>query len=179
MSGTDSAKPGFMERAKHEFIDYVVMATYLALFFCALTTYTMLLLRKYNIDVLNYSFAIINAFVIAKVIMIGELAHLGRSAERRPLYQTVFYKAFVYGLLVLAFHFVEEFVKRLIHGKPFGAAWHETNVNDLVGRGILIFCCFVPMFAFRELRRVLGAARLYALFRTPGAVGDAGVSAGD
>jgi hypothetical protein len=179
MGATDSTKPGLKERAKRELVDYIVMSLYLAFFFCALTTYTMLLLRKFNIDLWNYDFAIINALVIAKVIMIGEMAHLGRGSERRPLYQTVLYKAFIYGLLVLAFHFVEEFVKRLIHGKPFGTVWFDLNMDDLVGRSILVFCCFIPLFAFRELRRVMGADRLYALFRTHGELGDTGVSAGD
>jgi hypothetical protein len=179
MSDTVSAKSGFKDKAKHELVDFAVTSAYLAFFFCALTTYTMLLLRKFNVDLLNYDFAIINALVIAKVIMIGEMAHVGRSAERRPLYQTVLYKSFIYGLLVLAFHFVEEFGKRLIHGKPFGSVWFELNMDDLVGRSILVFCCFIPLFAFRELRRVMGADRLYALFRTHGELGDAGVSAGD
>ena len=70
---------------------------YLAFFFCALATYTMLLLRKYDLDsYLTYSFAIINALVIGKVILIAQMAHLGRSYEKKPLYQAIFYKAFLF-----------------------------------------------------------------------------------
>jgi hypothetical protein len=163
MSSKDPAAPGFKQKAKHELIDFAMIALYLAFFFCALVTYTMLLLRKYDVSYLNYTLAIINALVIAKVILIGEMVHIGRRAEARPLYQSALYKAFIFGLLVFAFHFVEEFVKRVIHGKPFGTVWHDIKLDDMIGRTIVIFCAFIPLFAFRELRRVLGEEKLYAL----------------
>ena len=43
----------------------------------------MLLLKKYDVSYLNYAFAIINALVIAKVILIGEMAHIGRKSRRQ------------------------------------------------------------------------------------------------
>lgn len=173
-----SPKPSLKQRAKEELIDFGVISLYLAFFFCALTTYTMLLMRKYDADTLNYTFAIINALVIAKVILLGEIAHLGRRFEARPLFQSVLYKAFVYCLLVLAFHFAEEFVKRLIHGRPFGAVWYDIRVDELVARTIVVFCTFIPLFAFRELRRVLGTEKIYALFFEPRATTTPSLSAG-
>jgi len=163
----DPGAPGFKQKAKSEFMDFLVISAYLAFFFCTLVTYTMLLLRKYEISYLNYSFAIINALIIAKIILIGEMVHIGRSYESRPLYQTVLYKSVVFCLLVFAFHFVEEFVKRLIHGQPFGTVWHETRIDDLIARSLVIFCAFLPLFAFIELRRVLGEEKLHALFFHP------------
>ncbi len=121
MSSKDPAAPGFKQKAKREFVEFLWIAGYLAFFFCALSTYTMLLLRKYDLDnFLNYSFAIVNALVIGKVILIAQMAHLGRRHEAKPLYQSVIYKSFLFGVVVFAFHLVEEFVKRVIHGKPFG-----------------------------------------------------------
>ncbi len=109
----------------------------------------MLLLKKCEINYLNYTFAIINALIIAKIILIGEWARLGRKAEAKALYLAVVYKSFAFGLLVFAFHFVEEFVKRLIHGRPAGTVVHDINFDDLIGRTIVIFCAFIPLFAFR------------------------------
>lgn len=164
MTAKDPAAPGFKQKAKQELKDFFIISLYLAFFFSALVTYTILLLRQYDVSSLNYTFAIINALVIAKVILIGEMMSLGKHAETRPLYQSVLYKAVVFSLLVLAFHFLEEFIKRLIHGKPFGTVWHEINPNELIGRSILVFCTFLPLFAFIELRRVLGEEKFYALF---------------
>ena len=160
----DPAAPGFKQRAKKELKDFLIISLYLAFFFCALVTYTILLLREHGGSSMNYGFAIINALVIGKVILIGEMMKLGKHAEARPLYQSVIYKAILFSLLVLVFHFLEEFVKRLIHGEPSGTVWHNINSEELIGRSILVFCTFLPLFAFIELRRVLGEEEFYALF---------------
>ena len=160
----DPAAPGFKQRAKKELKDFLIISLYLAFFFCALVTYTILLLREHGGSSMNYGFAIINALVIGKVILIGEMMNLGKHAETRPLYQSVIYKAILFSLLVLVFHFLEEFVKRLIHGEPSGTVWHNINSEELIGRSILVFCTFLPLFAFIELRRVLGEEEFYALF---------------
>jgi hypothetical protein len=167
MAAKDPAAPGFKQKAKDELNDFLVIAAYLAFFFCALSTYSSLLLRKYDVKYLDYGFAIINALVIAKVILIGEMAHMGRRFEDRLLYLSVLYKAFVFSVLVFAFHIVEEFVKRLIHHKPAGTVLEEINYDELISRAIVIFCTFLPLFAFRELHRVLGHGRLYTLFFKP------------
>ena len=167
MTTKDPAAPGFKEKAKDELNDFLVISAFLAFFFCALSIYSALLLRKYDVKYLDYGFAIINALVIAKVILIGEMAHMGRRFEGRLLYQSVLYKAFVFGVLVFAFHFVEEFVKRLIHHKPAGTVLEDINYDELIARSIIIFCTFLPLFAFRELHRVLGHGRLHALFFKP------------
>jgi hypothetical protein len=181
MSDNEKAKVGFKQKAKHEFIEFVVIAAYLAFFFCALVTYTMLLLKKYEVsdDVLNYSFALINALVIGKVILIGEMLHLGRGYEKRPLYQSVLLKSLIFAGLVLVFHILEEVVKRIIAGEPSGAVWHRLHWTDMVSRVLVIFCAFVPLFAFRELRRVIGEEKLYAIVRSRRAQEDSTASAGD
>ncbi len=172
----DPSAPGFKQKAEHELKDFAMISFYLGFFFCALVTYTMLLLKKYEISYLNYSFAIINALIIAKIILIGEWAHLGKRGEAKPLYQSVLYKSVVFAVLVFAFHFVEEFIKRLIHHDPFGTVWHNLHIDDLIGRSIVIFCAFVPLFAFRELGRVMGEDKLHALLFKAGVADAPGLS---
>jgi hypothetical protein len=168
MTDKDPTAPGFKQKAVHELKDFAWISLYLGFFFCALSTYSMLLLKKYEINYLNYTFAIVNALIIAKIILIGEWARLGRQVEAHPLYLAVLYKSIVFGLLVFAFHFVEEFVKRLIHGLPAGTVVHDIDVYDLLGRSLVIFCAFMPLFAFRELGRVMGGDKLRELFLKSG-----------
>jgi hypothetical protein len=52
---------------------------------------------------------------------------------------------------VLVFHFVEEWIKRLL-----GIRTQEIRIDDLLGRSLVLFCSFIPLFAFMELRRVMG-----------------------
>jgi hypothetical protein len=62
----------------------------------------------------------------------------------------------VFGLLVFAFHVVEEIIKRLIHGADIAKASGDIRYEQLAGRSIVVFCVFVPLFAWREFRRVMG-----------------------
>jgi hypothetical protein len=169
MATRDPAAPSLKQRAKEEFKSYIVISLYLAVFFCVLVAYTRLTLRQYDIvdDSFNYVFAIINALVIGKVILIGEMVHLGKRAQARPLYQSVFVRAFLFSLLVLAFHFLEEFVKRLIHGEPSGTVIHNIRIYQLIARSIIVFCAFLPLFAFRELEFLLGPEKAHKFFLSP------------
>jgi len=74
------------------------------------------------------------------------------------------YKSFLYGLLVFAFHIVEEVIKHLLHGEGVTGAFRQVRIDDLLGRGLVIFCTFIPFFAFRELSRVLGEDKFRDLF---------------
>jgi hypothetical protein len=168
MSNQTSEK-GIKEKAAHEFKEITIVFAYLAFFFCALTTYSTLLLEKYEVSYFNYGAALLNAFVITKVILIGEAAHLGRKQEAKPLLVSAVMKAFLYTLLVFTFHVVEELVKRLIHQHDLAGAFHDLRFDDLVARSVVIFCTFIPFFAFRELGRVLGQDKFRAILMGRGA----------
>jgi hypothetical protein len=154
---------GLTQKAVHEFKEMTIVTLYLAFFFCALATYSMLLMGKSELAYFTYGAAVVNALVVAKVILLGEAAHLGRKYEAKPLIYSCVYKAFLYTLLVFAFHFVEEVVKRLIHGKDIAGAFRDVSLDELLARSVVIFCTFIPFFAFRELGRILGQDKFRAM----------------
>lgn len=176
MAKTAVQKSEFKQKAKHEAKELLYVFLYLAFFFCALATYTMLLLKEYDVSYWNYAFALINALVIAKVILIGQVVHLGERYEARPLLFSAFWKAFVFCLLALAFHFVEELVKRLIHGASVAEGSRAIRVDQLMGHTLVIFCTFISLFAFLEFRRVLGEETFYTLLFRSEAAGRSGLS---
>lgn len=157
------------QKATHELREFALISLYLAFFFCAVATYSLLLLNQFYVSYFIYGTALINALVIAKVILIGEYAHLGKKHESKPLFQSALYKAFLFSLLVFAFHIVEEAIKRRWHGENFATAYRGIRVNELLARSVVIFCTFLPLFAFRELRRVLGEDHFWSLFFRTGA----------
>jgi hypothetical protein len=169
MADETAQKKTMKQKAAHELQEFVGIFLYLAFFFCALATYSMLLLNKFNVSYFTYGAALINALVIAKVILIGEYAHLGKKHESKPLFLSALYKAFLFGLLVFAFHLLEEVIKALVHGERIATALRETRLDDLLCRCVIIFCTFVPLFAFRELQRVLGEDKFRSLFFRSGA----------
>jgi len=155
------------QKAKHELRELTTIFLYLAFFFCALVTYSMLLLKQYDVEYWNYAFALINALIVTKVIMIGEYAKVGHRGEGKPLFISAIWKAFVFGLLVFGFHVVEEVIKRLIHGSDMATASRDIRVDELLGRSLVVFCTFIPLFAFREFRRVMGEKEFQSLVFGP------------
>src|ERR1700746_1021850 len=127
----NSAHPQRQEKIKHELREMLELFLYLAFFFCALAVYDMLLLKQYSVEYWTIAFALINAAVITKVIMIGEYAKLGKRYEYKALLLSAVWKAFVFGLLVFAFHVVEEVIKRLIHGADFAKASSDIRLEQL------------------------------------------------
>jgi hypothetical protein len=151
------------EKIEHELREMLTLSLYLAFFFCALVTYNMLLLAQYQVEYWNFAFALINALVVTKVIMIGEMAKLGRKHENKSLLVSAVWKALVFGLLVFAFHVVEEMIKRLIHGTDVAHVSRDIHLEQLAARSIIVFCTFVPLFAFREFRRAMGDEQFQVL----------------
>jgi hypothetical protein len=151
----------FKQKIIHELKTVGWVSLYLALFFCALCTYSMLVLNEFNIrnSYFRYGFAIVNALVIAKIILIGEYARLGRGHENKPLIVSALWKAFLFGLLVAAFHILEEAIKRLAFRERI-----SVRVDEMLIRNLVVLSFLIPFFAFWELRRVLGEGKLFDLF---------------
>ena len=179
MADKSSSERSLKQKAVHELKEMVVLSLYLAFFFCALATYRMLLLRDYHIDSLTYAFALINALVVAKVIMIGELANVGKRYESKALIQSIIWKAILFSLLVLVFHYAEEVIKQLVHGREIAEAFRDTRIDDLLGRGLVIFCTFITLFGFREFSRVLGEEKFQAMLFGSGKGGNIDPNASD
>ena len=169
MSAEKSQQTSLKQKAVHEAKEITYVFLYLAAFFCALATYSMLLLEKFEISYFTYGAALLNALIITKIILIGEAVHFGKKHEAKPLFYSCVYKAFVYGVLVFAFHIVEEVIKRLIHGKDIVGVFREVRIDDLLARSVIIFLTFIPFFAFRELGRVMGPDKLRDVFFRTGA----------
>ena len=164
MSDEKAQKTGMKQKALRELEEMGVIFLYLAFFFCAIATYSMLLLNKFQVSYFTYGTSLINALVIAKVIIIGDYMRLGKKQEAKALIYLAVYKAILFSLLVFAFHIIEEVIKHLVHGERIAPLFRETRIDDLLCRTLIIFCTFIPLFAFIELRRVLGEGQFSALF---------------
>jgi hypothetical protein len=171
MNAEASTPASFKQKAIHEGQEFAGIAIYLAFFFCAVVAYSSILLNQFHVSYFKYGTALINALIIAKVILIGEYAHLGKRRETRPLVESALYKALMFSLLVLAFHIVEEAIKALLHGRALVSIFQEINYSELLSRCLIVFCTFVPLFAFRELARVLGEDEFRTLFFRSGKTG--------
>ena len=169
---TVQPKAGIRERFIHEMKRYLVVVIFLFFFFGAFTAYRRLILASYEIDYVDYGWALIKALVLGKVILIGELLHVGDRFNERPLIVSTFWRTAMFGLLIVAFAILERLVGALIHPRPLAEEFSFTGPDgyEVLARIPLQIVALVPLFAFRELGRVLGEDRLTALFlRGPGA----------
>ena len=91
MNSENSKSAGLKRKITHQFEELAQIFLFLAFFFCAIATYRMLLLNEFHVSYFDYGAALINALVIAKVILIGEDLHLGKKHEAKPLLISALY----------------------------------------------------------------------------------------
>ena len=167
MNGLDKKKGNLKKKILHELAEYGITVIYLTLMFAAFTQYRRLVLAAHDITYTNYWVAVIEALILAKVVMTGDLLHLGRRLDQKPLIYSTLLKTVVFSLFVGAFTLIEHVIKSLLSGKGLAA-----GLIDFLGKGphellagcLVIFVAFIPFFAFRELGRVLGEGKIWALF---------------
>ena len=174
MAEDASKKPGLKQRIRHEMQEYLLIAAYLAAFLLSLTTYRRLILAEYHVSYFNYGWAIMESMILAKVILIGQVLHVGERFGDRPLVVATLWKTFMFSLLVAAFVVVEHVVTALIHHRPVAEEFQFTGGQgyEILARVQLMVVAFIPFFAFREIAGVLGEGKLLDLFfrkREPGA----------
>ena len=165
-------KARLKEKAAEEFRLFWMIAAYLAAFFVAFLTYRRLISREFGISTFHYGTALLEAMIIAKVILIGKAMGLGKKEVRRSVAFKVLQSSLVYGALVAAFAVLEHVVEGMVHGKTLAAsleAFWDTGVFEILGRGLVVFVAFLPFFAFWELGSLTGETKLFDYFFKKGA----------
>jgi hypothetical protein len=126
-----------------------------------------LILASHGIIYTNYWVALIEALVLAKVIMIGSVFRLGRGLERKPLIYPTLYKTVVFTLFVGLFALGEHALKGLWQGEGLTAGvahFFAKGTHELLASSLVVFVAFIPYFGVKELGRILGEDKIRALF---------------
>ena len=168
MNTVNEKKKGLKQKILHELINYWLLVLYMAIFFGVFTTYRRLLLAHYGISYEDYGISVIRALVLGKVVLVAEALRLGRGFEEKPLIVPTLYKTFLFTVCVAVFDIAEALVRGLIGGLgPMGAVDElMSRFNyEWLSRALVIFFAFIPFFAVRELRRVLGEGAIGIFFR--------------
>ena len=174
MTATKQGAETLKEKALHETQRYLVYAVYLALVFATFNNYRRLVLKEYEIVYLNWGYSVIEALILAKVVLIGEAFKLGERRKDEPLIIPTLYKSLLFGLLVVVFTLLEKLVTGAIHHEDLAQIAVDSvsrGRDEIIARLLMMFVAFVPFFAFVELRRALGLDTFYNLFfrrRAPG-----------
>jgi hypothetical protein len=160
-------QPGWKQKIIHEMTEYWINFVFLGFVFFIMTLYRRLLMAEYQIAYLNYGFAVVQAAVLAKVILLAEVARVGRKHEDKPLIIPTLHKTVVFAIWVVGFKILEHIIGGLVHGKGLMG-----GIDEMIAKGwyeilaglLVVISAFIPFFAIKQLGRVLGRETLVALF---------------
>lgn len=164
MAGNKKAQ--LKEKAAEELKLLLVISLYLALFFGAFLVYRRILLREVGVSYLRYGYAVIEALIIAKVILIGKALGVGTKATGRSFIFSVLRLSVLYGILVAIFAVLEHVTEGLVHGKTLAASFQEflsQGLDEVLAKALVMFVAFIPFFAFWEVDRRLEGEKLHDL----------------
>jgi len=154
------------ERIVHNFREFVAMFLYLWLLFALFTWHKAIILAQYRIEFKPFGLAFINAFILAKVMLVAEDLKLGtRFRKRAPIYP-ILYKSFLFAIIFIVFHLVERVAIGLWNGRSIAESLPRIGDGSPLGIvivGLIITTALVPFFAFRELSRITGKGVLKTL----------------
>src|ERR1700733_7019329 len=97
---------------------FLLIAFFLAFLLCSFVAYRRILLELPPFGEMAYFYAVIEAFILAKIILLGRMLGLGERFRNQRLALVVLYKALVFALFVLLFSSAEEVIRDLLTKHP-------------------------------------------------------------
>jgi len=163
---TDEKKANLKEKAAEELRLMLVITAFLAAVFVAFLTYRRLISREFGVTSFHYGFALIEALIVAKVILIGKAIGIGGKPTRRALFIGALRDSVIYAILVGIFAILEHIIEGLFHHETLAASldkFLDQGVYEILGRTLIVFVAFIPFFTLWELDRALGERKLIGL----------------
>jgi hypothetical protein len=163
-----AGKKSLKDRAVSELEKYAVITAYLWVLFALFGLHRQLV-QGHGVSGWQQGFAIINALVFGKVMLVGEAFELGKATSSQALAWVVLRKALIFALLLIAFHIGEEAIRAWFKGLPASDAVTSLggSVAGVIAYAAIFFVVLIPFYALQETGRVLGSAALWSLlFKT-------------
>ena len=163
---SDKRKPGLKVRAIATGKKTLIMVLYLWAFLAVLNLHKSVVLQQQLIDYNGLGFAIINALVLVKVMLVADDLNVGTRFRGKSLIYHTVYASFLFSLILVGFHIIEGAVLALLHGKPLSTSLSDFGAGNLRGVlwiGAIAFVGLMPFFLFREIGRVVGEDELWEL----------------
>jgi hypothetical protein len=179
VSNATEVGTGLPQKLSRELKQFIVIFLYLSLLIGTFNIYKWLLMAQYRVGYFVFGYTLIEALVLAKVIIVGESLGIGERFAHRPLIFPTLYKTLLFAFCVLVLGILEHLVTGFLHGHGLAGFWREVvrDRYEFLGRILVMFVALLPFFAFRETMRTLGDVKLFDLFFRGRAV-DSGPSSG-
>ena len=164
---TESSKPSWKHRLAHEVARFGLMFLYLWVVFVLFVLLEKTIRGQVGLDYQAQGFALINALVLAKVMLIAEDLELGHRTRAHPIAVAVLVNAALFMVVFIAFHVLESLIAGALHGASLAAsvpAFGSGGFAGLVTVAAIMFIMLLPYFAIRDIGEALGPGVLRKLF---------------
>jgi hypothetical protein len=151
------------EIAFHELKRFLIMFLYLWVLIGLFVVNEKVTLREHGIPFRTHGFAVINALILAKVMLVAEDLNLGARLQPRPLIYPIVTEALLLSVLFICFHVIERMIIGLIAGEDLARSVPAIGGGGLTGLGcvgLILFVSLIPFFAFRRVSREIGPERM-------------------
>ena len=162
-------------RIYHQVIQFLLIAVYLSIVFGVLVLHEAVVAAKNGIEYHFYGFAVINAIILGKVMLVAEDLNLGDRFFRdlffrnSPLVYAIVFKSVAFTILFFVFDIVEEVLVGVFKGKTVVESF--PNIGGGSPRGIFFMIVVItvllsPFLAYREIGKLIGERELHSLMFT-------------
>ena len=160
--------PGVKRKVLHSIIRFWFYALYLFVIFGLLALHEAVVSAKDHIDYHFYGFAIFNALIFGKVMLVADEFHFANWFKDHPLIYSIICKSVAFTVLFLMFDVAEEVVLGAFKGKTIAESIPHIGGSPLglLYIMIIISVALIPFFAFREIGRVIGEQHLREILFT-------------
>ena len=175
---SNDSKPTFFQKVLAQFKEVFGMFLYLWVLFALFTYHKAIVLAQHDIPYKPFGVAFINAFVLAKVMLVAEKMNLAEKLKGKPLAYPILTKSALLSVIFILFNMAETVVTGMWKGKTMAESMPKMGGGsplEVVVTGIILAVALIPFFAFRELNRAVGRGVLAGLL-VKGSAAATGVS---
>ncbi|HYJ59292.1 MAG TPA: DUF4339 domain-containing protein [Methyloceanibacter sp.] len=159
-------KPSLKEKLYDELRKFLMMFSYLWLVFSVFLIHEWMVLASHQVSFRFYGLALVNALVLAKIMLIAEELKFADRFKDKPLVYPIAFKSIAFSVLLVAAYIAEEIAVGMFHGKSAAQSFPQIGGGGSMGVvafGVILCAALVPFFGFREIARAIGEAKFRAL----------------
>ncbi|MCP8939403.1 hypothetical protein NK718_12835 [Alsobacter sp. SYSU M60028] len=154
------------ERARHEAIRFTILFLYLWAMFLLFELHQYVVLSTYDIPFESWGLGLVNALVLAKVMVVAENIRFDSPVRSHPLVVQIVLKSIAFAILFIVVDTLEKVLVGTIHGKTLASSIPQFGNGGILARvivGIILAVSLIPFFAFEEVGATLGRGQLSAI----------------
>ncbi len=153
-------------RLLHEATRFGLMFVYLWLVFGLFVLFERIIRGQMGLGFQAQGFALINALVLAKVMLIAEDLNVDRGTRGRPIAISALGEAALFAVVFIGFHILERLAVGLLHGSTLAGSVPAIGGGGFAGLATvaaILFIVLIPYFAFRDIARALAPGQMRRL----------------